>query len=211
MIPSLSYAITFSSSLARNYYHFNLFRVFRTSDNWWSFTRVWVTANFLKSPGIFSVSYQSQPCCSLNSLHSFFLISRPFSFCTNPLVTVPGAPITICITVAFMFHGFSFSSLARSWYLSLFSFSFILWSDGTAKSPIQHALFPPFFFFWLIIICLVIWPKLGNPFVPQNLRKLSASHFPGRILGCAYTIYLYGQIQASSPIPSWSPHPTSRV
>ena len=58
--------------------------------------------------------------------------SGPFN---NPLVIVPKAPITIGIIVTFMFHSF-FNSLARSRYLSLFShsFSFILWSVGTAKS-----------------------------------------------------------------------------
>ena len=60
--------------------------------------------------------------------------SRPFNY---PLVTVPKAPITIGIIVTFIFHSF-FNSLARSRYLSLFShsFSFILWSAGTAKSTI---------------------------------------------------------------------------
>ena len=74
--------------------------------------------------------------------------SRPFN---NPLVTVPKAPITISIIVTFMFHSF-FNSLARSRYLSLFShsFSFILWSAGTAKSTILQILF--YFIFLLIII-----------------------------------------------------------
>ncbi len=60
--------------------------------------------------------------------------SSPFS---NPLVTVPSAPITIGIIVTCMLHSF-FNSLARSRYLSFFShsFSFILWSAGTAKSTI---------------------------------------------------------------------------
>ena len=73
--------------------------------------------------------------------------SRPFN---NPLVLVPKAPITIGIIVTFMFHSF-FNSLARSRYLSLFShsFSFILWSAGTAKSTILQI---SFFFFFLIII-----------------------------------------------------------
>ena len=71
--------------------------------------------------------------------------SSPFS---NPLVTVPNAPITICIIVTCMFHSF-FNSLARSRYLSFFShsFSFILWSAGTAMSTILQVLF-----FLLIII-----------------------------------------------------------
>ena len=69
--------------------------------------------------------------------------SRPFS---NPLVTVLKAPITIGIIVTFIFHSF-FNSLARSRYLSLFShsFSFILWSAGTAKSTILQIFF---FFCW---------------------------------------------------------------
>ena len=71
--------------------------------------------------------------------------SRPFN---NPLVTVPKAPITIGIIVTFMFHSF-FNSLARSRYLSIFShsFSFILWSAGTAKSTILQI-----FYFLLLII-----------------------------------------------------------
>ena len=60
----------------------------------------------------------------------------------NPLVTVPKAPITIGIIVTFMFHSF-FNSLAKSRYLSFFShsFSFILWSAGTAKLTILQILF----------------------------------------------------------------------
>ena len=61
---------------------------------------------------------------------------------SNPLVTVPNAPITIGTIVTFMFHSF-FNSLARSRYLSFFSlsFRFILWSAGTAKSTILQILF----------------------------------------------------------------------
>ena len=76
--------------------------------------------------------------------------SSPFS---NPLVTVPKAPITIGIIATFMFHSF-FNSLARSRYLSFFSysFSFILWSAGIVSSIILQILF-----FLLIIIrsCLL--------------------------------------------------------
>ena len=65
--------------------------------------------------------------------------SSPFS---NPFVTIPNAPITIGIIVTCMFHRF-FNSLTRSKYLSFFShsFSFILWSAGTAKSTILQVLF----------------------------------------------------------------------
>ena len=84
--------------------------------------------------------------------------SSPFS---NPLVTVPNAPITIGIIVTCMFRSF-FNSLARSRYLSLFShsFSFILWSAETAKSTILQVLF----FCWLLL-SLVFWPGLGDPFL----------------------------------------------
>ena len=70
--------------------------------------------------------------------------SRPFN---NPLIIVPKAPITIGTIVTFMFHSF-FYSLARSRYLSFFpySFRFILWSAGTAKSTILQILF----FCWLL-------------------------------------------------------------
>ena len=65
--------------------------------------------------------------------------SSPYS---NPLVTVLNAPITIGIIVTGMFLSF-FDSLARARYLSFFSysFSFILWSAGTAKSSILQVLF----------------------------------------------------------------------
>ena len=73
--------------------------------------------------------------------------SSSFSY---PLVTVPNAPITIGIIVTCMCHSF-FNSLARSRYLSFFShsFSFILWSAGTAKSTILEVLF-------IIIIIIII-------------------------------------------------------
>ena len=79
--------------------------------------------------------------------------SSPFS---NPFVTVPNAPITIGIIVTCMFHSF-FNSLARSMYLSFFShsFSFILWSVGTAKSTILQVLL------FLLIIIIKSGPLAG--------------------------------------------------
>ena len=73
------------------------------------------------------------------------LISKSSSRWVNPLVTVSKAPVTIGITVTFMYNIFV-SSQARSGYLSFFSlfFNFTLWSAGTAKFTILHILF--FFF-----------------------------------------------------------------
>ena len=70
------------------------------------------------------------------------LISKSSSPFTNPLEIVPSVTITISITVTFMFHCY-FSSLARSWYLCLFSlfFIFILWSSGKAKSTIYYYIY----------------------------------------------------------------------
>ena len=117
-------------------------------------------------------------------------------------MTVPTAPITIGITITFMSHIF-FNSLARSWYLSLFSlsFNFTQWSAGTTSPQFGKISF----------FCLVAWPRFGDPFVFQNLREDCASHFQGRILSFAYTICSYGQTSISCTIPCGSPCPPSRV
>ena len=110
---------------------FTLFQVFHTIISQWFLTGVWVTARFLKSPGFFSVT-------DLNNAVIWIVSTRPFiSKSSSPLVTVPRAPITMGITVTFMFHSF-FISLVRTRYLSLFSFSFnfTLGSAGIAKSTI---------------------------------------------------------------------------
>ena len=113
--------------------------------------------------------------------------SRPFD---NPLGTVPKAPIRIGIFVTFMFHSF-FNFLARSRYLPLFShsFSFILWSAGTAKLTILQI----FFFYWLLS-GLVFGPRLGDPFVYQSPTGVCACHFLVQVLGCVYTVCWHGQI-----------------
>ena len=133
-----------------------------------------------------------------------FKSSRSFN---NPFVTMPKAPITISIIVTFMFHSF-FNSLARSRYLSLFShsFSFILWSADTAKSTILQI----FCFYWLLL-GLVFWPRLGDPFVYQSPIEVCVCHFLGQVLGCAYTICWHGQIKISCTFPSGSHCPPSRV
>ena len=83
------------------------------------------------------------------------LTSKSSRVFNNPLVTAPKAPITIGTIVTFMFHSF-FNSQARSSYLSLFShsFSFILWSAGTAKSTILQIFFFFFFFFFFLLIII---------------------------------------------------------
>ena len=68
--------------------------------------------------------------------------SPPVLLFPSPLVTVLRAPITIGITIIFMFHIF-FISQERFRLLSFFSlsFNFTQWSAGTAKSSILQVLF----------------------------------------------------------------------
>ena len=113
--------------------------------------------------------------------------SSPFN---NPLVTVPKVPIAISTIVTFMFHSF-FNSLARSRYLSFFShsFSFILWSTGTAKSTILQILF-------FVVYYYKVYSS-GRDLVIRLYVKVPSEfmcHFLGQLLGCAYTIWSYGQI-----------------
>ena len=106
------------------------------------------------------------------------LISKSSSPFTNP---APSAPITSGITVTFTFHSF-FSSLARSRYLSLFSFSFSFtqWSAGSAKSTIRQVLFIVDYHKVLLssreqVICLYL--KIPKKFV--------------RLINCYYYYYYY--------------------
>ena len=74
------------------------------------------------------------------------LISMSSSPGTNPLLTVPRAPIIYGITVTFIFHNF-LNSLEKPTYLSLFSlFSLLPSGTGTAKSTIRQVLL----FCWLL-------------------------------------------------------------
>ena len=82
------------------------------------------------------------------------LISKSSNPFTKPLGIVPSALITTGITCTFISHWFFFS-LARSMYLSLFSFYFIftLWSPGVTKSTIWQVLFFFFqFYCWFLTI-----------------------------------------------------------
>ena len=130
--------------------------------------------------------------------------SCPFA---SPSVNIPRAPITIGITVPFMSHSF-FNSRVRPRYLFSFRFlSFLLcWQPGQ-----QSPLFGKFSFSCWLLLGLVVWPRLGDPFVSQTPRGVYASHSPEQILGCGYTIYLYGKFWISCTIPCGSPCSPSRV
>ena len=123
------------------------------------------------------------------------------------ILTNFSAPITINITSTFMFHHFfSFQARSRCLVLSLLSFSFIVWSTGTAKSTILQILF----FSWLSL-GQFIWLRLIDHLVSQNLREFCASYIPGWILGWVYTICSYSQISTSCTISCGSPSPLSHL
>ena len=104
-------------------------------------------------------------------------------------------------TVTFMFHSF-FSSMARSKYSSVFSFSliFTLWSARTVGSLKKKQ-----------SLGLVFKLRLSDLFASQNPREFCVSHSPGRILVSTYTISQNGQIPISWTIHSGSLFPPSHV
>ena len=118
------------------------------------------------------------------------LTSKFSSSFNNPLVTVPKAPITIGIIDTFMFHSF-FDSLARSTYLSLFShsFSFILWSVGTAKSTILQI---PFLKFLLIIIRSGLLVEIRwSVCISKSHRSLCVSFSRTDAGFCIYNLFVW--------------------
>ena len=86
------------------------------------------------------------------------LISKTAIPCTNPLVTVPRPPITVGITVTFMFHSL-FSSLERSRYLSLFFFFFFFFFCFPSVLPCGHPKrqSPQFYSFVFCFFCFVFF------------------------------------------------------
>ena len=129
-------------------------RVFHISVSLWFLTEVWVTISVLESPGLFSVFEL------LNSLIVWMVSPLSFIFkssspCTNPLVTVSRAPITIGIKDTFMFHNFSIPLQGPGIYPSFNFLSVLLCWDSKTHN------FASSLFLLLIIIrsdCLAeIW------------------------------------------------------
>ena len=123
--------------------------------------------------------------------------SSPFS---TPLVTVQNAPITIGIQhITRMFHSF-FNSLARSRYLSFFFIFFQFYSVVNRDNKVDN--FTSSLFLLLLFdnftsslfLLLFFWPRLGEPWVCQSPIGVYVCYFLEQVLGCAYTICLYGQI-----------------
>ena len=88
--------------------------------------------------------------------------SGPFS---NPLVTVPNAPVTIGIIVTSMLHRFPIPYPGRGTYLSFHILS-VLFCGQPGQ---QNRLFCKFsFFFCWLLLGLVLWPRIGDPCVCRS-------------------------------------------
>ena len=109
--------------------------------------------------------------------------SRPFN---SPLVTVPKAPITIGIITTFMFHSFFQFSGKVEVLISLFRL-FQFYSVVCRDSKVDNFVNFLFFFFCWLLLGLVFWPRLGDPYVCQSSIGISVFRFLGQALVC--TIY----------------------
>ena len=133
--------------------------------------------------------------------------SSPFS---NPLVIVPNAPTIIGRILTCMFHSFfQFPSKVEVLILlfTFFQFNSVINRDSKVLN-FANSLFCCCC--WLLL-GLVFWLRLGDLCVCQSPIGVYVCYFLGRILGCEYTIYLYGQIWISCTSPYWSPCRCSRV
>ena len=101
-----------ANSIMRHYY-FTLLRVSHTSVSWWFFTAVRVTASLLKFVELFSVFWPISTILLFGQSPLVLLFpSPPVHLGTIP--SAPSAPITLSITVTFMFHSFFPSSFSSS-------------------------------------------------------------------------------------------------
>ena len=131
----------------------------------------------------------------LNSVVAWMVSTRPLIFKSsslyiNSLVTVPSAPITIGITVTFIFNWF-FISLVRSWYLYLFSLSFnvTLWSSGTAMFTYYYY----YYFTPLEFFTSVLADGFSLEFEWQQVSSglQDSSRYSGRLQQCCRLDSLY--------------------
>ena len=121
-----------------NYYYFTTWDFCQIFSRWF-FIGTWV------SPQV-SRTHRSI-LADLNNAVFWTVFTRPViskssTPCTNPLVTVPKAPITISINIIIMYQSFfQFPAKLRYLFLISLSFNFTLWSAGTAKSTFLQVLF----------------------------------------------------------------------
>ena len=116
------------------------------------------------------------------------LISKSTIPFTNPLGIVPSTPITNGIKFTFIFYKF-FSSQVWSWYLSFFFFILSVLTCGQPGRQVHYSAGS----LCRLSLGKVVW-QIRRSVCISKYQTGFASHFPGRNLGCAYTIWSYGQI-----------------
>ena len=131
-----------------------------------------------------------------------FLIFKSSSPWSNLSVTVPRGPVTIGITVPFVFHSFA-SSLTRSRYWSLFTFLQFLYSARTPNYTIRQVL--------LSLLTITRSGRLAkirwSVCISKSQRSLWVS-FSKRDSGLCLNHWLNCQILIFCTIPSSSPSPS---
>ena len=149
-----------------HYYYFTFLRIFPTSICWWFLTGFWMTASFLKSPGLFSVFL------SISTILNFGWSPHFKSSSTNPLVTVPRVPITISYTVTFIFRSFFFSIPSKVQVLLFLFVFFQFYSVVYQNSTLSTQSCLVFDTFCVNLPNLLIIRLIDSPLSPYNLHLL---------------------------------------
>ena len=125
------------------------------------------------------------------------LISKSYSPFINPSVSVPRAPITIGITVTFMF--LSYPSFCFPFYSG--------WSAGTSKSTIRQVLF----FLFIITRSGRLTEIRGSVFISKSMRSLCVSL--SRTDSEFRNYYFFRMVKSKllEQYPDGSPCPSSRI
>ena len=137
--------------------------------------------------------------------------SSPFS---NPLFTVPKAPITIGIIVTFMFHSF-FQIPSKIEVLILlftfFQFYFVVCRDSRVHNFANSLFFLFFFFFLLIIIRSGLLAEIRwSVCMSKSQRSLCVSFSRTDAGLCIYHLFVWSNLNFSH-ISEWITLPTQSL
>ena len=135
-----------------HYYYWEIF--FHIIFSWWLFTRVWVIASLLRSPGHCSEFWRF-PVILVFELSPLILQTPITPFPSIFLVTVAKASITIGIIITFIFHSFFFFAISwqgRGTYHS-FHFLSVSFCGHSVIRDNHNSASSLFFFFFIIIRC----------------------------------------------------------
>ena len=180
------------------YYYFTPSEFFYTSVSWWSFTGVRVTANLLRSPGLFSVFYSIIAILMVTILH---LISNSFRvFFTKPLGLFQAIQLQVVSSspsCSIDFFLFSVPSIFRSFLFLAFSLCVpLIWQNPSNCLFIYQFLLinsSSVFFFFCFCFCF-----FAGICISKSWRILCVSFSQTDSCLCTYS----GQILISCTIPT---------